>query len=371
MTPGAEGKIVLPCRFQATCTDSPGGGAVPPPDAGDEQCNIPLTDLFLNDDIDWADDEALIAMEDWAPLSEGPHTRTRNRFLTSPSRPILDDAPVEPNRPVTRSKGRHGASRAERREARTAAVRAHAEALAAAGTDVTEATVANGALALEPVAGSSATNAAVSADADADALVPLDATADASAVPPALDVPAPPALGGVMTCAQVCQLHAQVQAHAQLLLQTVAIAGQRDVSNLVCKRWGWDVAAAKDESSEMRQQQGKEASAAYSMLTEWRNLSDSLQQQRSGDAQPPLPLSTKLLHAVPVDTQQADAQTTLDALQQGWRPVVLDDSVPSIAHVPWLVDLEPLLGDMGFDVQQQEGQQPAIVHEVRKLSQSP
>jgi subtilisin family serine protease len=66
------------------------------------------------------------------------------------------------------------------------------------------------------------------------------AAADATAVTAAINgsacaLPAPSAL----TVLQAKQLYAQVQMQAQLLLQTVALAGMREPSELVCKRWGW------------------------------------------------------------------------------------------------------------------------------------
>lgn len=117
--------------FQATVTDSP-GPAVPPPAAALD-ASMPLADFFLNDDVDWEDEDGLLAMDDWAPNEEGPHTRTRHRFLSSPLQPPRAPAFIEPHRPVTRAARRSGPTNRDlRRMARTEEVRATAAAEAAA-----------------------------------------------------------------------------------------------------------------------------------------------------------------------------------------------------------------------------------------------
>jgi hypothetical protein len=337
-------------RFQATCNDSP-PVAVPPPDAAGS--GVPLTDLFLNDDIDWADEEALLAMEDWAPLSEGPHTRTRNRFLNSPAQPAVAEGPTEPHRPVTRSHRRNGASRGERRTARTAALRAHVETLAASGKVPAEAVPV-----LPPPA---AVPKAAGQPACADAA--STACADAAAVA-AVEQAAP--VGSPFSCAQIRQLHAQVQAHAQLLLQTLALAGQHEVSDVVTKRWGWSANDAQCDS-EFRRKQDAVAAEACRMLAEWRDLADGLVQSRAALENPPLPLDAPLLAAITVDPQQPDPGAVVDGLLRGWRPIVCGSAAPSIAHVPWLAELDDMLAMMGFAVKRDAGMRAVSLQMVRNM----
>lgn len=161
--------------------------------------STPIAELLLNDDNEWADATALGALEGWSPSSDGPHMRTRRRILESPipPPPSTQDDHSPPCPPHTRSV--RNLERERRRQERTAELKATAEAQQAAV-----------------------------------------AAADAAGVTAAVEgttcvLPATSAL----TVLQAKQLFAQVLMQAQLLLQTVALAGQREPSELVCKRWGW------------------------------------------------------------------------------------------------------------------------------------
>lgn len=220
---------------------------------------------------------------------------------------------------------------------------------------------------------------------------------------------------------QVRQLHAQVHMHAQLLLQTMVIAGQRQPGPLVAKRWAWDEGAAAREgpfrvaqvclltamlcstagnvqdsrflplNAFPRQQvirrsrtllqtihavppldivtgmQDAVASEACAMLFHWRALAADLAAERAAAGGPVPLLSAPMLEAVSISGAAPSPEAVVDSLRQGWRPVILGEVAPSIADVPWLHSLDTVLDKMGFVVQAATDDTPLAVRMVRLL----
>jgi hypothetical protein len=88
----------------------------------------------------------------------------------------------------------------------------------------------------------------------------------------------------------------------------------------------------------------------WRMLSEWEQLSEELASENPTKLIPANELGALSLanRQKTTDSEsQAAAERLCDSLQEGWRPVLMRATAPSIAHVPWLDHVDELASNLG------------------------
>lgn len=106
------------------------------------------------------------------------------------------------------------------------------------------------------------------------------------------------------------------------------------------------------------------ATEAYLMLKELQELSMQLASERAASPAPLVSLGADVLQAVSVE-QNTEADSIVDAMKHGWRPVVLGKAAPCVMDVPWLRSFDAILSEMGFDLDAGSDAGPQTIRMVR------
>eukprot|EP00892_Ulva_mutabilis_P009638 jgi/Ulvmu1/7046/UM033_0106.1 len=296
--------------FAMTCTTSP----VP------EETSVPapFMDFLLNDeddnDLDWLDAESpdVDLLRDTLQLMspDGPHAHTRLRLLEQDQGPHTTTVHSSPS-------------------SLPCCVTAQPQSTAPIPTGPSELSTAPCTVRQEPRALDLATNSAHAHQ--------INSTASVAALQP-----------HGFTGGQLRQLYAQVQAHAQLLLQTFLLASQGQVSvavrSHVEKLWAWSDASLK--SGPLREEQDHVAADSWEMLADLGKLDTELSRKH-----PDRLIPASVLGAITPQDCQRNPELLCKQLADGWLPVLANGSVSSLVHVPWLGELDALVHACGIQVE--------------------
>jgi hypothetical protein len=97
------------------------------------------------------------------------------------------------------------------------------------------------------------------------------------------------------------------------------------------------------------------ASKAYQMLVEWAELAKGLAAAHARAESSAMDLPVGLLGGVSCTGLRGDARAVVDSLRDGWRPIIVEPCIRSLAHVPWLPELDSIMDMMGFVADESDG----------------
>jgi hypothetical protein len=96
--------------------------------------------------------------------------------------------------------------------------------------------------------------------------------------------------------------------------------------------------------------QDEVASDCWHMLNEWEQLATELASENPSRVITAHSVGALVLagrQKTSDSDSQAAAERLCDSLQDGWRPVLIHDVAPSVAHVPWLCHIDELTAAFG------------------------